>query len=400
LSQLLAGEHSARVFALALFGKLKGPEFADLPPIMSSLALPITLQETASTFRLGHRPALDGVRGLAIVLVIIHHVYHMVPWSHTVISGGYLGVDLFFVLSGFLITSLIIEEHANTGSVNLARFYMRRALRLLPAVAAALIVAIVVGLLLGFAWIGMTPLRFASIVGYFTNWVRAYESGEVWFLSHFWSLAIEEQFYLIWPAFLIGLLSLPRRAALFIATAIAIGSAVLMGAMFLSGSEAQRIYTGSDTRAYQLLSGCVAAMALHWGYLPTWLNEKNRAALAKASLVFLALMFLRVRDAYAAMYLGVYALITLCATMLIVHVTLDQSRITSWFEHRTLVWFGKRSYGLYVWHFPIYFLIAKVGSPWLAPFGVAFAIGVAAISYQYIETPFLRLKSRYAVRQF
>ncbi len=364
---------------------------------MSSLALPVTLQETAINFRLGHRPALDGIRGLAIILVIVHHVYHLVPWSHKIISGGYLGVDLFFVLSGFLITSLIIEEHAHTGNVNLPRFYMRRALRLLPAVGAALIVAIVVGLLLGFQSIGMTPLRFASIVGYFTNWVRAYEPSEVWFLSHFWSLAIEEQFYLIWPAFLIGLLSLPRRAALFIATAIAIGSAVLMGVMFLSGSVAQRLYTGSDTRAYQLLAGCVAAMVLHWSYLPAWLNEKNRLALAKASMVFLALMFWRARDAYPAMYLGIYALITLCATMLIVHVTLDQSRMTSWFENRTLVWFGKRSYGLYVWHFPIYFLIAKLGNPWLAPFAVALAIGVAAFSYRYIETPFLRLKSRYAV---
>lgn len=394
LTQVLASEQFAAHLNEIFLRNLR--LMACCSQCVSSLALSIDLSERPSSFRLGHRPALDGIRGLAIILVAIHHLCHIVPGLLIVISGGYLGVDLFFVLSGFLITSLLVEEHAATGGVSLSRFYIRRALRLLPAVAAALVFTVVVGLVLGFAAIGITPIRLVSVVGYFANWIRAYEPADVWFLSHFWSLAIEEQFYLIWPVLLIALFSIPRRAAILVVSFLAIGSAMLMAVLFLSGSTAQRIYTGSDTRAYQLLAGCLASMALHWGYLPASLNEKNRVALARASLLFLGLMFLRARDAFPSMYLGGNVIITAAAVMLILHVTVDRSRLTKAFEHPILVWFGKRSYGLYVWHLPIYLLIAQLGYPILTPFALVLAIAIAELSYRFIELPFLRLKSRYA----
>jgi peptidoglycan/LPS O-acetylase OafA/YrhL len=361
---------------------------------MSSVALPFTLVE-ASKFRLGHRPALDGIRGLAIIVVVLNHLDHIVPGFLTYFGGGYLGVDLFFVLSGFLITSLLIEEHDEAGRVNLKRFYMRRALRLFPAVAAALVVAVITGLVLGFDTIGMSGWRFASIIGYFTNWVRAFESGDIWFLSHFWSLAIEEQFYLVWPVFLIGLLSLPRKAALLIVAALASASAMLVVSMFLSDVSSQRIYTGSDTRAYQLLAGCFLSMLVHWNHVPAWFNEERRTRLAPVFALGLCVMFLRAQNAFPVMYLGGYVLATICAAVMILHVTLDRSRLSDLFENRILVWLGKRSYGLYVWHFPLYFLISRLNKPWLAPIAVGLAVVATWISYRFIESPFLRIKARF-----
>jgi peptidoglycan/LPS O-acetylase OafA/YrhL len=336
------------------------------------------------------------VRGVAIILVVVHHLCHIVPGFLRYFGGGYLGVDLFFVLSGFLITSLIIEENDRVGSVSLATFYIRRALRLFPAVAAALLVAVIIGSLFGFSFIEFTPLRFASILGYFTNWVRAYEAPDWWFLSHFWSLAIEEQFYLLWPAFLIGLLALPRKAALTIVATLATGSAALMIVLYLSGTNPQRIYAGSDTRAFQLLTGCLASMMVHGKCLPAWLSEKSRNALGSVSLVILAGAFVMARPELPVMYVAGYPVVTLCAALLILHVTLDRSAISRLLQSRILIWFGKRSYGLYVWHFPIFFLIAKLEMPWLALFAVALVVVACALSYRFIELPFLRMKSQYA----
>ena len=347
-------------------------------------------------FHLGYRPSLDGVRGVAIILVVIHHLCHIVPGFLRYFGGGYLGVDLFFVLSGFLITSLIIEEHDQFGSVSLSRFYIRRALRLLPAVAAALLAAVIIGSLLGFSFIDITPLRFASILGYFTNWVRAYEAPDMWFLGHFWSLAIEEQFYLLWPAFLIGLLALPRKSVLTIVVTLVAGSATLMMVLYLSGTDPQRIFAGSDTRAFQLLTGCLASMTLHRERLPAWLSEKSRNALASASLVLLVGAFVIARPELPVMYVAGHQVITLCAALLILHVTVDRSAISRLLQSRILIWFGKRSYGLYVWHFPIFYVIAKLEMPWLAPLAVALAVAACVLSYRFIELPFLRMKSQYA----
>ena len=349
----------------------------------------------ASAFHLGYRPSLDGVRGLAIILVVTHHLCHIVPGFLRYFAGGYLGVDLFFVLSGFLITSLIIEENDHLGSVSLPMFYIRRALRLLPAVAAALLATVIIGSLLGFSFIDITPLRFVSILGYFTNWVRAYESPNIWFLSHFWSLAIEEQFYLLWPVFLIGLLALPRKAALTIVVTLVAGSAALMVVLYLSGTYPQRIYSGSDTRAFELLTGCLASMMVHSRRLPAWLSEKSRNGLASASLVVLAAAFVIASPELPVMYIAGYQVITLCAALLILHAALDRSPISRLLHSRILIWFGKRSYGLYVWHFPIYFLIAKLEMPWLAPIAVALGVVASVLSYRFIESPFLRMKSQY-----
>src|SRR5689334_14663285 len=160
-----------------------------------------------SPFRLGHSPGLDGLRAVSIVLVFTDHIHQMVPALPQILIGGFYGVDVFFVVSGFLITSLLLEERERFGSVSLKQFYFRRALRLLPALFGILLVTCALGLFLGsLATVNLSPFRLLSIIAYFMNWVRAFETPQSWFLGHFWSLSVEEQFYSAWPLSLLVLL--------------------------------------------------------------------------------------------------------------------------------------------------------------------------------------------------
>ncbi len=209
---------------------------------------------------LGYRPGLDGLRAFAVVAVILYH--GDVSWAR----GGFLGVDVFFVLSGFLITSLLLTEHGATGRVDLGRFWSRRARRLLPAL---------FGVLLGVALYAATwghPTELGRIRGdgiasllYVSNW-RFVLDGSSYFslfqapspLAHTWSLAIEEQWYLLWPLVLLGLLRVLKVRLNLVALtcgALAAGSAVLMAALFHSGADPSRAYYGTDTRAQALLIG-------------------------------------------------------------------------------------------------------------------------------------------------
>ncbi len=372
---------------------------------MSSVAIPLTKEAVQGVvpFLLGHRPALDGVRAFAVLLVLVHHLEFIVPITRSYLPGGFLGVDLFFVLSGFLITSLLAEEFCQRGTISLGFFYMRRALRLLPAVAAALLFSVVVGLLVGFSTIGMTPLRAISIVGYFTNWVRAFETPDLWFFAHFWSLAIEEQFYLIWPIVLLALLrrGISRRRILTIVALAALASIVWMPFLRSQGFSVLRVYTGSDTRAHTLLIGCLLSLALQWSFIPAALL-RNRAALRVIGYLsfaaFLsAALWLSISNAF--LYRGGSALIAISAALLILSLLFSETGLlASLMTSQTALWLGRRSYGLYVWHWPIYFLAAKSGGPpvLIPPVAFVLTILVAVLSYRFIESPFLKLKLRYA----
>lgn len=355
---------------------------------------------SVSSFRLGHRPALDGVRGISILLVLIHHTEFITPISFSMLSGGFLGVDIFFVLSGFLITSLLVEEFETTGSLSFRKFYMRRVLRLLPAVGAVLLFSAVVGGVIGFARLGLTGWRVLSILGYFTNWVRAYETPHLWFLTHFWSLAIEEQFYLFWPVILIGLLrsGLSRRGILLVVTALILASVVLMAALHSSGATSLRLYTGSDTRAHSLLVGCWFSLGLHWGYLSSDLG-KRRQSYGWISIIILFTAAALIPSGAQFLYVGGFLTLAICAGILILTLVIsDKNRLTALFSQPILLWLGKRSYGLYIWHWPIFFLCGYLRRPALAiPCGVIGALAAAAVSYKFIELPFLRIKERFSV---
>ena len=370
---------------------------------MSSLALPLTLtnsQSDASAFRLGHRPVLDGVRAISILLVLIHHTEFITPISFSILRGGYLGVDIFFVLSGFLITSLLVEEFETTGSISFRMFYIRRVLRLLPAVGAVLLFSVAVGSVIGFSELGLNRLRVFSVIGYFTNWVRAYETPDLWFLTHFWSLAIEEQFYLVWPLVLFGLLrsGLTRRGILLSIMTLILCSVAQMAALQSSGATVLRLYTGSDTRAHSLLVGCLFSLALHWGYLKTESTRRYQTFAVVSFIVLIASAFL-VHIGNRILYSGGSLVVAICAGILILGLVIsDKNRLTALFCHPVLQWLGKRSYGLYIWHWPIFYLCSYLRRPALAiPCGIIGALIAAAASYRFIELPFLTMKTRFSV---
>jgi peptidoglycan/LPS O-acetylase OafA/YrhL len=361
--------------------------------------LPATSNMAFSPFK--YQPALDGLRGISILLVLSVHLRLIRPEIAPFLPpGGFLGVDIFFVVSGFLITSLLLTELQSTGDIDLRSFYYRRALRLFPALIAVILFTCVLAYLIGsFLGLGLTPLRFASTAGYFTNWVRAYEGAQSWFLFHFWSLSVEEQFYILWP----GILLLLTRAKasqkvimMLVVVAIVI-SAALKVLLFLSGSTSNRIYYGSDTRADSVLVGCAASMALTWGYIPA--SSKGRAMLASTvpgAVIILVVFVVLSNDGFAPLYLGGLTLIAILVALIILHLVLSPSGNTARIlKHRWLLWIGKRSYGLYLWHWPLY----ELSRSWLpdrlsAPAAIALTFLVATVSYQLIENPFLLMKKR------
>jgi peptidoglycan/LPS O-acetylase OafA/YrhL len=346
-------------------------------------------------------PALDGLRAVSILLVLTVHLRLIAPHSKGLLpAGGFLGVDMFFVISGFLITSLLLSEHRTNGSISLKSFYYRRALRLFPALAAVLLFACFVALVVGsFSALGLSHVRLASTIFYFTNWVRAYEGTDSWFLFHFWSLSVEEQFYLFWPALLLFLLRrrLLSKHILFILLAMIIASAVLKPVLFLSGSPINRIYYGSDTRADSVLIGCGVAVLLSFGFIqPSQRAKLISRSLARGSAIVLAAFVFLAFDGFKLLYFGGFTLVSLCSATVIVHLVLaPESAHSRWLSRPSMQWIGKRSYGLYLWHWPMFEIGRLLSNEVLVVFaGLALTFLAVQLSYRYIETPFLRLKNR------
>jgi peptidoglycan/LPS O-acetylase OafA/YrhL len=355
-------------------------------------------------FHLGHRRSLDGIRGLAIGLVLL---------DHGMIIGdgfGFIGVNTFFVLSGFLITSLLIEEWDAHKRVSLQRFYARRALRLLPAF------VVMLGAFALFAFLTHPHRRamqemFEAMRAffYFTNWARIYDIGHNLWLTHVWSLSIEEQFYLLWPALLIFLLSRNRRSSLLSWIGLGIFLSVTFRiAIYVAGIDSydgrlipgvlDRLTMGLDTRADALLSGCFVGVAVSFKLLPK--NRRFRNALG-VSLVgsVLALVILGIcRMAAPWMVIIGWLVASASAAVIILYlVCAPQGVAHRFFESSGFVWLGKISYGLYIWHFPILKALQQHHLPWkhLAYLGPVFVIAIA--SYYVIERPCLRVKKRYAM---
>jgi peptidoglycan/LPS O-acetylase OafA/YrhL len=320
---------------------------------------------------LGHVPALDGLRGIAILLVLAAH-------SNDFLPGGRLGVDLFFVLSGFLITSLLLQEWGREGSISLGAFYRRRALRLFPALYGMLLVYAV----------------FVGVVAEQTGWERSvvygglyvYNVAHGWLghtgvgIDHLWTLAAEEQFYLVWPPLLVLALrrSISPRALIATLLVLAAAIAVWRGVLVQSVHYGPRM-VGPDVRADPLLLGCLAGLVYGFGLV-------RRVPLGLASVlgVLGAVLALSVREPAVSYHVVVLPLFCACAAVVVytcaAHRAWWLARLVS---HEPLRWFGKISYGLYIWHFPLFALVG-----W--QLGIPLSIAVAAISYRYVERPFLR----------
>ena len=322
--------------------------------------------------RLGHVPVLDAVRGIAILLVLVVHMNHVLP-------GGILGVDLFFVLSGFLITSLLLTEWNNGGAISLRAFYRRRALRLLPALVVMLAIVSAVLAVTG----GLDQLVWVFFsVSYVIN-IASIVEGDIPAVSlqHTWSLSQEEQFYLVWPIALLLLLRSRVRPQTIAVVLLAITVVIVAWRAFLGLALASPGYLlySPETRGVGLILGGTAGVLFSYGLVrrvPLWLAT---AMLVPAG-VAIALMSLQSRwDAVVLV-----PMFCIAATIVLVASVLHPGW---WFarliDRAWLRGLGKISYALYLWHWPLYYAFGWV-------IGLPLAIVVACLSYRFVELPFLR----------
>jgi peptidoglycan/LPS O-acetylase OafA/YrhL len=347
---------------------------------------------------LTRRPGLDGLRALAVVAVI---VFHLNPsW----LPGGFFGVDVFFVVSGYLITSLLVREFLRDDTIDLRRFWARRARRLLPSV--VVLLAVVVLAATAFARDALPALRLdvAFSLLYVLNWwLIAHKVsylaaiGRPPLLLHLWSLAIEEQFYLLWPPVLLFLLRRFRvRVVLGLTLVGAAASSVWMGVMFHPGVDPSRSYFGTDTHAQGLLIGCALAIVV-----PPWAPRLGITGPARrllggagtAAAAGLLVLLVTLRQSSPFAYPTGFVLVDLCTAVLIVLVVHPSLAVGPALGHPVVRWIGTRSYALYLWHWPILQLtrpdqdLNLSGWPLLL-LRLALMAAAAELSYRFVEIPF------------
>lgn len=341
-------------------------------------------------FELGHRPALDGLRGIAVLIVLVGH-------GPIAFLGGGPGVTVFFTLSGFLITALLLEERRTNGRVDLSRFYARRALRLLPALAVCL-VAVAIGLTV--LEVPLTGVWYAAL--YVANLAPAL-GARLPYLSHTWSLSLEEQFYVAWPLTLLLLARIRRPWAVAAVT----GAGVVVCAALrvvvdrdalLTQAQAIQVAFHALWRADALLVGCLLALVLGPALR---LSRTLVAWAAAAGVATVVAATLQARsDLYYSLWITAVPLATAALVVWALSVDNRFSRALTW---RPLRYTGRISYGLYLWHFPIFVLLRPEleGLPAVVEIAVGTAISfvVASVSFFVVERPFLRLKHRFEPRR-
>jgi peptidoglycan/LPS O-acetylase OafA/YrhL len=344
----------------------------------------------------GHKPALDGLRAVAVLSVMAFH------YGLDGLQGGFLGVDTFFVLSGYLITSLLLTEWGRTATVNLLAFWTRRAKRLLPALFIVLI-AVAIWVRLESSSDSFLSLRADLIwtLFYGANW-HFIGSGQSYFdlsseaspLRHAWSLAIEEQFYLLWPLITFACLRLGRgrtRALTTVCVGGIVASTALMAALYNAG-DPSRAYFGTDTRASQLLVGALLAVILARWAPRTTAQRRGVQATGIAGAIFCVWAFTSVTDRDAWLYHGGFLLFAIATAFVIVAIIEPaRSPLTALLSVRAVRWVGQVSYGLYLWHWPVQIFLseARTGmSGWsLGLVRVAVTFTATTLSYYLVEIP-------------
>jgi peptidoglycan/LPS O-acetylase OafA/YrhL len=357
----------------------------------------------ASTERI---EGLDGIRALAIAAVLVFHLN--APW----LPGGFLGVDVFFVVSGFLITTLLVREHERTGRIAFSRFWVRRARRLVPALVVCVAVSVLITRLVSGDLLVHVGRQVVGALTFSTNWVEI-TAGTSYFdqtapqlFMNFWSLAVEEQFYLVWPlATLLLVRFVPVRGRVGAALAIATVSTTLMAALYVPGTDATRVYYGTDTHVMGLMLG--AALAFTWAspslgarLRPSGWRSAGRLAVPGAGLVLVALLFL-LDEGQAATFRGGILLASAATAVLVLGVLDRQDRRTPWqrvTSSRVATWVGVRSYSIYLWHWPVILIVARdtpsapgtAGHLWTRAWSVLVTVALADLTYRFVETPFRR----------
>ncbi|WP_405060758.1 acyltransferase [Kribbella sp. NBC_01505] len=357
------------------------------------------LSEPVTTPRKAHLPALDGLRGVAIAGVLLFHTGHL--------AGGFLGVDLFFALSGYLITDLLLREVERTGAVSLVGFWGRRIRRLLPALATMLAGATVLVWLVGSPDLVRTTLADGPWVqANLINWHLLAESASYWerfgsarVFEHLWSIAVEEQFYLLWPLVVLAIARLSRQVHKRVAVVAAAGSvaSLVLMIVLVSPADPTRVYTGTDTRAFSLLLGALVATHPVRTALARIVGRRaGTAAVLLAAGLGTAWALVNGVDSQWLFTGGLFAH-SLAAALLIVLCTQDQdSLLAKGLGWRPLRGLGQISYSLYLWHWPVIVLLPDHLNGWLRTSVVcALSIGLATLSKYLVEDP-VRFRASWA----
>jgi peptidoglycan/LPS O-acetylase OafA/YrhL len=326
--------------------------------------------------RLGYRPALDGLRALAIAPVVGLHAY---GWPRE----GSLGVDLFFVLSGFLITVLLLEERMVTGSISLKRFWRRRAVRLGPALL----------VMLGIYTVASRGSHTWAVVfgaTYTSNVANVVAIERIpWSLGHLWSLAQEEQFYLLWPVLLLGILRIRPRLVTRVLAALVVAVSVEKIALLAAGTAWQRVYFAPDTHADPILIGCLFGSVYASRGIPGALHRYRRFV---GPLTLLAIIAILVFPAKFSPFAATSPLRSLYAIAcgLLIFAVIDGGITARLLSLQPLAFTGRISYSLYLWHVPILAALGATaydGRTSRSTLAIALSAGVAVGSYSLVERP-------------
>lgn len=335
---------------------------------------------------------IDGLRALAVIMVLAYHL--KMPFA----KSGLLGVTVFFVISGYLITGILINEIEESGGVDLKNFWLRRIRRLLPAVLSMAVVMIFVSAVVNRVVFTKGCNDLLSAVFGYNNWWQIFRkvsyfenAGAPSPFTHCWSLAIETQFYLIYPILLILLSKARNRGKVFAAVTavLALISVVLMGVLYSPDGDPSRVYYGTDTRAFSLLIGALAAIQKEYHIIKVKLRGKLWAVIGSISVLILIGMMMLISSYSSFLYYEGQAIVSVLAAFVVYAVTVSRSLLNIILGSSILKWIGDRSYSIYLWHYPIIVLMSggKRAAWWIVILEVVLSVGFAELSYRFIETP-------------
>ena len=335
---------------------------------------------------------IDGLRALAVIMVLAYHL--KMPFA----KSGLLGVTVFFVISGYLITGILINEIEESGGIDLKNFWLRRIRRLLPAVLSMAVVMIFVSAVVNRVVFTKGCNDLLSAVFGYNNWWQIFRkvsyfenAGAPSPFTHCWSLAIETQFYLIYPILLILLSKARNRGKVFAAVTavLAMISVVLMGVLYSPDGDPSRVYYGTDTRAFSLLIGALAAIQKEYHIIKVKLRGKLWAVIGSISVLILIGMMMLISSYSSFLYYGGQAIVSVLAAFVVYAATVSRSLLNIILGSSILKWIGDRSYSIYLWHYPIIVLMSggKRAAWWIVILEVVLSVGVAELSYRFIETP-------------
>ena len=343
---------------------------------------------------------LDGIRAIAVIMVLSYHL------KLSLFKSGFLGVTVFFVLSGYLITGILISEVEEEGTIDLKNFWLRRIRRLVPAVMSMAVVIIFVSAVVNRVIFTKGCKDFlASVLG-FNNWWQIFNkvsyfeaAGVPSPFTHCWSLAIETQFYLIYPLILLGIYKLAKsrgegrakRGLLFagVTLLLALISVILMIVLFDPQQDASRVYYGTDTRAFSLLFGALLAILWEYRMVPRRLSASVNMVLGSVSFAALLVMTIGINGSSNFWYRGGQFVGTILTVLMVYAVSGRKTWLSRFLSNPVLKWIGDRSYSIYLWHYPIILLISKgiKASWWITLIEIVLSVVLAELSYRFIETP-------------